>query len=654
VRIRSVRIQNFRGFEDETIKFDACTCLVGPNGAGKSTVLSALNVFFQEASSATDVAVLTAEDFHGGNTAAPVQITATFDQISEAAKQDLAHYVRHGELVITSVASFDAQLNKAPVIQLGERLVFKQFAPFFEDEKNKATVEPLRERFAQVIQGLPDFPDLGKKPAKVAMIEALRAFEEARPQICESQRSTDHFYGVGRVKGKLEPYVQWVYLPAVKDASIEAEEAGNTALGKLLQRTVRQKVNFDEALEELRTRTRAEYDALLQKQQGTLQEISESLAKRLAVFAHPDASLMVEWLQGSEKSVSIGDPRATIKAQEGSFKGSMTRFGHGLQRSFLLAILQELASVETVTAAEKNVEKPTLILGCEEPELYQHPPQARHLSGVLRALASLGNQIMLTTHSAYFVSGEEFEEIRLIRRDRKSGNSYVRFTDFEKFAQRIANSTGKKPDKNPVARAKLLAALRPEPSELYFCQRLVLVEGIADRAYVSAALHLDGEWDAMRRAGLHILPTEGKSNILQLLIIAQELEIPCFIIFDADGDETHADRRRLHEVDNKALLTAIKNDSAAFPAAVVWGDNYAVWPKNIEYEVKRGFEPADWERIGNEARNTIDPGAAGLKKNPILIGEMLSIAWAEGKKPGVLTDLVARLKTFGGQQEMVT
>ena len=118
MRIRSVRIQNFRGFEDETITFGACTCLVGPNGAGKSTVLSALNVFFQEASSATDVATLTAEDFHGGNTTAPVQITVTFDQISEAAKQDLAHYVRHGELVITSIATFDAQMNKAPVIQL--------------------------------------------------------------------------------------------------------------------------------------------------------------------------------------------------------------------------------------------------------------------------------------------------------------------------------------------------------------------------------------------------------------------------------------------------------------------------------------------------------------------------------------------------------
>jgi putative ATP-dependent endonuclease of OLD family len=645
VQIRSVRIQNYRGFVDETVEFDSCTCLVGPNGAGKSTVLSALNVFFQEPMNSTEVAFLTVEDFHGGNTGEPVQITVTFDQLSEACKQDLAHYVRHGELVVTSIATFDSQLNKAPVVQLGERLVFKQFAPFFEDEKNKATVDPLRVRFGEVTKGLVDFPDIGKKPIKAAMMDALRAYEEARPDICESRRSNDHFYGVGRVKGKLEPYVQWVYLPAVKDASAEAEEAGNTALGKLLQRTVRQKVNFDEALEELRRRTRTEYDALLEKQQGTLQEISESLARRLAVFAHPDAGLMVEWLQGSEKSVSISDPRATIRAQEGAFKGSMTRFGHGLQRSFLLAILQELASVETTTESASS-EKPTLILGCEEPELYQHPPQARHLSGVLRDLAALGNQIMLTTHSAYFVSGEDFEEIRLVRREKSSGKSYVRSTTFEKFAQRIANATGKRPDKNSVARAKLLAALRPEPSELYFCQRLVLVEGIADRAYLSAALHLAGEWDAMRRAGLHILPTDKKSNILQLLTIAQELEIPCYVIFDADGDEDHVERRRQHEVDNKALFASMKIDGDPFPAKVLWGKGYAIWPHNIEAAVKLCFDPADWVRIGSLARQKIDPTAGGLMKNPILIGELLSIAWSEAKRPGILTDLVSHLKAF--------
>ena len=45
MRLRSLRIENFRSFEDQTIPFDNYTCFVGPNGSGKSTVLIALNIF---------------------------------------------------------------------------------------------------------------------------------------------------------------------------------------------------------------------------------------------------------------------------------------------------------------------------------------------------------------------------------------------------------------------------------------------------------------------------------------------------------------------------------------------------------------------------------------------------------------------------------
>jgi energy-coupling factor transporter ATP-binding protein EcfA2 len=640
MKIKTIRIQNFRGFSDATVDFEDHTCLVGPNGAGKSTVLSALNVFFQEASNATEVASLTREDFHSGNVDAPVEITVTFYKLTETAQKTLEHYVRHGELAVVSRATFDPVSQRAPVQQFGKRLVFAQFKPYFEDEKNKVLIEPLRARFNEVTSSLADFAVIGGKPSKIAMTAALRSYEEARPEICTPEESTDLFYGTQKVRGKLDPFVQWIYLPAVKDASEEVEEAGNTALGKLLQRTVRQKVNFDEALEALRAKTRKDYDALLEKEQNTLAVISESLAARLAVFAHPGASIAVEWLQGSEKSVSIGDPRATIKAQEGSFKGSMTRFGHGLQRSFLLAILQELASVEL----ESETERPTLILGCEEPELYQHPPQARHLSSVLRSLADAGNQIMLTTHSAYFVSGEIFNEIRLIRKDSKTGRSYVKSTDFDCFCERIGKATGKKPDKAPVARAKLMAALRPEPAELFFCQRLVLVEGTADRAYVSGALHLSNEWDAMRRAGLHIIPTDNKSGILQLLVIAQELSIPCFVIFDADGNAKEQHRPH-HEIDNKALFSALSITSDAFPTTALWGEKYAIWPHNIEAEVRACFDGQDFTRIENAARASID-ARASLKKQPALIGEFLTRAWAENKPPKVLVQLVESFKKF--------
>src|SRR3972149_152780 len=98
MKIKAIRIENFRSFQDETISLNRYSCFVGPNGSGKSTVLAALNVFFREQnSSATDISKLTYEDYFNKNTANPVRITVTFDELSSAAKTELAAYVRQAE-----------------------------------------------------------------------------------------------------------------------------------------------------------------------------------------------------------------------------------------------------------------------------------------------------------------------------------------------------------------------------------------------------------------------------------------------------------------------------------------------------------------------------------------------------------------------------
>ncbi|MGQ0599817.1 ATP-dependent nuclease [Aquabacterium sp.] len=87
MRIKSVRIKNFRSFEDQTIELDQHTSLVGANGAGKSTVLCALNLFFRETqNSATDLTSLHAEDFYAKNTKDPIEITVEFTDMSKEAK----------------------------------------------------------------------------------------------------------------------------------------------------------------------------------------------------------------------------------------------------------------------------------------------------------------------------------------------------------------------------------------------------------------------------------------------------------------------------------------------------------------------------------------------------------------------------------------
>ena len=651
MRIRSIRIQNFRGFKDETLDFNSHVCLLGANGTGKSTVLAALNIFFQARGNPTDVSKLLAEDFHNGNTQNPIRITVTFSELSERAKEELCHYVRHDELIATAEATYDPGSRNALVKHFGERLIFKKFAPFFEDEKKREIrVGPLRERFLEVIEGVDDFPDIGDKPPKTKMVEALRKYEENNPDKCSPEPSSDLFYGTTRGTHKLDPFIQWIYLPAVKEASEEAEEAGNTALGKLLQRTVRGQVDFDSALNELRQKTRQEFDDLLKKEQPVLAGISERLANRLSTYSHPGASLEVVWLQGSEKSVTINEPKATVKAQEIHFKGSLPHFGHGLQRSFLLAILQELALIETAPEEHEEPNEtssprsgPTLIFACEEPELYQHPPQARYLNNVLRDLSKSGNQVLLTTHSPYFVSGEAFEEIRLIRKDAVSGECTGHSAVFEAFSSRLTEITGEPPDQPRATQAKFHAALQPELSEIFFCNKAVLVEGVEDRAYITAALTFEDKWDEIRRTGLHIVPVGRKSGILRMLIIAQILKIPTFIVFDADSDASEQ-HRDIHKRDNTHLMKAMEINSEPFPSETLFGGNYTIWPTNIGKQFKEDVGE-EWIGLSNIARQAFDPSVS-LAKNPIFIAKILRNAWDQGCPPPSFIQLVENLVRF--------
>src|SRR5690606_7251213 len=124
------------------------------------------------------------------------------------------------------------------------------------------------------------------------------------------------------------------------------------------------------------------------------------------------------------KSVAIQSPVVGIKRGEGEFRGSLSRMGHGLQSSYLLTLLQGLAASDAPDA-------PTLILGCEEPELYQHPPQARHLADVLVELSESNNQILVTTHSPMFVNGDGFENVCVVRRPNVGGAANISSLTFE-------------------------------------------------------------------------------------------------------------------------------------------------------------------------------------------------------------------------------
>jgi energy-coupling factor transporter ATP-binding protein EcfA2 len=635
MKIKSIRIQNFRSFQDETIALNPHSCFVGPNGAGKSSVLSALNVFFREQTdSTTDMAKLTDEDYFLKNTAEPVRITVTFDDLSEQAQQELVAYVRQGELVVAAEAVFDPETRVGNVHYFGQRLGLDAFRAFFEQEKTGALAPELKDVYSALREQFPDLPAAGSKAANIA---ALHSFESEHTELCVLIRSEDNFYGVNST-GKLAQFVQWVFVPAVKNAGEEAQEAKNTALGKLIARAVRSRTNFATELETLKTETLERYQGLLRDNEASLKELSDSLQRRLEDWAHPDVRLGIEWQFDSAKSVVLQPPLAGIKTGEGDFLGSLARMGHGLQRSYLLALLQELADSEADDA-------PTLILGCEEPELYQHPPQARHLAEVLRELATGNNQILVTTHSPLFVSGDGFENVRLVRRSGANGSTEVRSLTFSGLCECIRDATGKDPEKPTEGLvAKIHQALQPGIAEMFFTKVAVLVEGLEDVAYITTELHLADLWTEFRRLGCHIIPVNGKDRLIQPLAIAVVTEMPVFVVFDADSDTEREDHREKHERDNRALQTLLGVNPDPFPAADVFGPNYVIWRTSLTQVVKEDFGDA-YDRLTEAARQHYAQ-EGGLEKNELFIADWISAARDEGLSSPASTRLCEAIIEF--------
>lgn len=631
MKIEKIHIKNLRSFSDVEVPLNSYACLVGPNGAGKSTILQALNIFFRENDNATiDLNQLDKEDFHKKNTNENIEITVTFIDLDKEAQEDFADYYRHNKLIISAVATFNNETGKADIKQYGQRLAMKEFMDFFRAAGDNKKVSELKIIYGKIRD---KYPELPAPTTKDLMSQSLREYEKSHCDNCALIPSEDQFYGVSKGANRLAKYIQWVYVPAVKDATTEQMEARNTSLGKLLALTVRAKTNFDTDIKELRSSMQKEYQTLLDNNQHILEDISTSLQTRLTEWAHPEAKIKLQWRQDPEKSVRVEEPWARIIAGEGAFEGDLARFGHGLQRSYLLALLHELAISDNTFA-------PKLILGCEEPELYQHPPQARHLAAVIERLSKGNAQVIISTHSPFFVSGDGFENVRMVRKDHVQQCSNITYTSYEDISRSIANATGEKLKRSEGVLAKINQLLQPSLNEMFFATSLILVEGLEDVAYISTYLNLLGKWEEYRRLGCHIVPVNGKSEMLQPIIIARHMKIPTFVVFDSDADkEDRNGSRKKHEKDNKAILTLLgKNEENPMPSSTIWESGFVMWKSDIGKIVSEDIGIEEWKLYQEDADRKYGQ-VGGLRKNYLHIAASLVAAYENGKKSSNLCRL---------------
>lgn len=587
MQLERARIKNFRSLRDVEVEFGSHTSIIGGNGAGKSSILKAIEKFYSTSKSC-DV-----DDFFGRDQSQAIEIELTFHQLSDQEIDSFEDRVRDNKLVVTRI--FDGSATSGRYHGVVPQI------PDFVPIRSHSTATPKRAAYNALRENNAAYADLPNANSAAAVDQALLEWEANHPDQLVLMPDDGQFFGFqNNSRGKLQRHTAFVFIPAVREASADAADGKTSVIGKLLELLVRSQILQRPEFQAFKAQMTEAYQALVSAENmPELGVLAGTLTADLRGL-YQDAEVSLSWREIGEMPIPL--PMADVFLKDDGFGGPVDRQGHGLQRAFILTLLQHLARTavheaeEILTEGEVAGEEasaaavaqaPTLILAIEEPELYQHPTKQRHFAEVLRGLSSgtlpgvQGHtQVILGSHSPMFVSMGEAQEIRLTRRslcdDSEFKQCELRSLDLGVIAGKIGEAWQKPVEQYTAATlAPRLHILGTELSEGFFANGVVLVEGRSDKAALFASAKLLGR--SFEEAGIAVLSAEGKGNLDKPYAIFRELGIPVFVLWDCDNGQKEA-------AANLALLRLCRpeEDLQECSPATIIGAHYAHFQDTLE------------------------------------------------------------------------
>jgi putative ATP-dependent endonuclease of OLD family len=395
--------------------------------------------------------------------------------------------------------------------------------------------------------------------------------------------------GQSYVKKELREKCICIYVAADRRLSYQLSYASKwTLLSKLMRKFHISLTSNEKRTQELREQ--------FERLKGIFREVTE-----FAEFEKELKQQCAELLEGFPYSLGIDfsayDPSRYFQSlrvlpMEGEEPRNFDELGTGQEQVLALAFANAYAKAFH--------EESDIILVIEEPEAHLHPQAQMWLAQKINEMAEQeGLQIVITTHSPYFLDIENLEGIVLVRKDNE-GSTIVKQLTVNAFFE-FCKQHGASDKANVENILKFYKAhATPEILEGLFARKAVLVEGLTEA--LSLPIYLKKVGLDIAKKGIAIIPVGGKKNLAKWWRFFRAYDMPVFVIFDNDGAKDDKDAKGREDI----LKTIGIGDFARYINETEWKifkeRHLCIFGKNFEGSLAQTFEQT-YIDLWDEARN---------------------------------------------------
>lgn len=244
-----------------------------------------------------------------------------------------------------------------------------------------------------------------------------------------------------------------------------------------------------------------------------------------------------------------------------------------------------------------------LILTIEEPESHLHPLAQQWLARKVRRLAAAGVQVIVTTHSPYFLDLARPWTTVLVRREGEAfGTTATQYTAEELAARLVELGAPAERTSATSVGPHYESAATYETLGGFFSRACVLVEGATESFGLPILLERAG-LELLER-GIAVIPVEGIANMAKWVRLYRAYGIPVYPILDTDSnDAAKAAQARAAAIDVlSALGESGEVGEPAGPLTVT--ASYARLDPNYERAMRHLFGDV-YETLEAEASETV-------------------------------------------------